>query len=112
MHDVVVHILRCNHQIADQLCILRDAVGWNGAMQRIFHRAHRGDTVHQCAHTANALRKGPGVTRVTSAQDDFDTAHHGAGGIGVDDLAAGICFRLDAQVTLDTGDGVDDNALG
>ena len=36
--------------------------------------------MHQRADAADALREGPGLARIATAQDDLDAAHHGAGG--------------------------------
>ena len=105
VHDMVVHVLRGDHQVADQLRIGRDRV-----VERILDRAHRGETVHQGADAADALGKGPGVARVAAAQDDLDTAHHGAGRIGLLDPVA-VHLRLDAQMAFDAGDGIDDDAF-
>ena len=44
--------------------------------------------MHQRAHTADALRKRPGVARIATAQDDLDAAHHGAGGVSLRDRVA------------------------
>ncbi len=111
VHHVVVHILRRDHQVADQLRVLRQGVVRNGAMQRVFNRAHRGDSMHQRADAADALGERPGIAGIAPAQDDLDATHHGAGGIRTGDLAAGVGFGLDAQVAFDAGDGVNDNAL-
>ncbi len=102
VHHVVVHVLRGDHQVADQL-----RVGRNLVTQRILDRAHRGDAVHQGADAADALGEGPGVARVAALQDQLDAAHHGAGAVGAGDLAVVAAFRLDAQVALDAGDGID-----
>ena len=106
MHHVVVHVLRADHQIADQLGVVRNLV-----FERIFHRAHRGDAVHQGAHAADALGEGPGIARVAPAQDDLDAAHHGAGAGGLGDDAVGVGFGLDAQMAFDAGDGIDNDSL-
>jgi hypothetical protein len=102
MHDMVVDILAGNHEIADQLGI----VG-NGIIQGILHGAYRGDAVHQGTDAADTLGEGPGVARVASLQDDLDAAHHGAGTGGLLDHAIVAGFRLDAQMALDAGDGID-----
>ena len=105
VHDVVVHELRADHQIADQL-----RIGGNRDFERIFDRAYRGDAVHQRAHAADALRERPGIARVAAPQNDFDAAHHGAGTRGPGDHRA-VEFRLDPQVPLDPGDRIDDDGL-
>ena len=106
MHHMVVHELRRDHQVADQL-----RVGRHFVFQRVFHRAHRGDAVHQRAHAADALRERPGVARVAAAQDDLDAAHHGAGTGSARDAVVRIGLRLDAQMAFDAGDRVDDDGL-
>ena len=106
VHHMVVHILRGDHQIADQLRVGRD-----GVAQRVLHRAHAGDAVHQRAHPADALGEGPGVARIAVLQDQLDAAHHGAGAVGAGDVAGRIGFGLDAQMAFDAGDGIDDDAF-
>ena len=106
MHHMVVHELRRDHQVADQLRVGRHLI-----FQRVFHRAHRGDAMHQRAHAADALRERPCVARVAAAQNDFDAAHHGAGTGSARDAVVRIGFRLDAQMAFDAGDRVDDDAL-
>jgi hypothetical protein len=105
VHHVVVHVLRGDHQVADQL-----RVGRHAPLQRILHRADRGHAVHQRAHAADALREGPGLARVAPLQDELDAAHHRARAPGAADAAVGRGLGLDAQVALDAGDGVDDDA--
>ena len=106
VHHVVVHILRPDHQVADQFGVVRDL-----DLECILHRAHRGDAMHQRADAANALGESPGVARVAAAQDDFDAAHHGAGRVGLGDLPGLVGGCLDAQMALDPGNGVDNDAL-
>ena len=67
--------------------------------------------MHQGAHAADALGEGPGVARVAPAQNDLDAAHHGAGTRGLGDDAVGVGLGLDAQMTFDAGDGIDDDGL-
>ena len=52
-----------------------------------------------------------GVARIAAAQDDLDAAHHGAGTGSTNDAVVGVGLRLDAQMSFDAGDRVDDNAL-
>ena len=96
MHDVVVHVLRADHQVADEVCVLR-----NLPAQRIFDGAHRCDAVHQRADTADALREGPCVARVAPAQDDLETPHHGAGAVGLRNAAVCVGGDFNPQVPLD-----------
>ena len=105
MHDMVMHVLCGDHQVADQLRIRRNLVA-----ECILDRAHRSDTMHQRAHTADALRERPGIPRIASAQDDLDAAHHGAAAGRPGDGIA-IHLRFDAQMAFDAGDGIDDYLL-
>ena len=73
MHDVVMHILRGNHQIADELRILRDHIA-----ECVFDSPDRGDAVDDRADAAETLCKRPRIPGITSLQDQFDAAHHRA----------------------------------
>ena len=106
VHHMVVHELRRDHQVADQL-----RVGRHFVFQRVLHRAHRGDAMHQRAHAADALRERPCVARVAAAQDNLDAAHHRAGTGSARDAVVRIGLRLDAQVALDAGDRIDYDGL-
>ena len=55
--------------------------------------------------------EGPGVARVAALEDHLEAADHGAGAVGVDDLAV-LDLDLDAEVPFDAGDRVDDDAVG
>jgi hypothetical protein len=76
-------------------------------LQRVLDRAHRGDAVHQGAHAADALDVRPSVARIAPAHDDLEAPDHGPGRVGLLDHVA-VHLRLDPQVTLDTGHGIDD----
>ena len=106
MHDVIVHELRPDHQIADQL-----GIDGNRILECVFDRSYRGDAVHQRAHPADTLRKRPGIARVAAAQDDFNATHHGAGTRRLRNDVA-VELRLDAQVTFDARHGIDHDGLG
>ncbi len=106
MHDMVVHVLRRDHQVADDLRVRRHRI-----VQRVLDRADRGDAMHQRADAADALRKHPGVAWVAAVQDDLDPAHHRARAGGAGDPAIGISFRLDTQMPFDPGHGIDDDSL-
>jgi hypothetical protein len=70
--------------------------------KRVFDCPHRSDAVHQRAHAADALRKGPGIARVSATQDDLNAANHGAGRPRLGNLIAiHLCF--DSQMALDSG---------
>jgi hypothetical protein len=105
VHHVVVDVLRPVHQVADELGIARDLDA-----QGVLDRAHRGKAVHEGADPADALREGPGVAGVAAFQDGLDAAHHGPGAVGLGDVVA-LHLGLDAQMPLDAGDGVDDDAF-
>ena len=105
MHDVIVDILRGDHQVADQL-----GIGWYWVIQGIFNRPYRRDAVYQRANTADALCKGPGIPRIPSPEDDLDAAYHGAGRIGLRN-AVSIHLGFNAQVAFDACDRVNDNSF-
>ena len=63
MHDVVLHVLGAEHQVADQF-----GVGRNDDAQRVLDGAHRGQGVHGGADAAGALGKRPGVARIAPAR--------------------------------------------
>ncbi len=104
MHDVIVHAMRGDDQVADVLRIER-----NFERERILDRAHRGDGVHGRAHPANALREHPGVARVAAFQDHLDAAPHLPGRPGLAYLAV-VDLAVDAQMSFDAGDRIDDDA--
>jgi hypothetical protein len=57
------------------------------------------------------LDEGPCVARVATLEDDLEAAPHRAGGHRVVDDVVLVEVHLDAQVALDPGDGIDDDAL-
>ena len=105
MHHMIVHELRGDHEIADEL-----RVGGDGIFQGIFDGAHRGEPVDQRTHPADTLRKGPGIAWIAALQNDFDAAHHGAGARRLGDGRA-VELRLDPQMPFDARDGIDDDGL-
>jgi hypothetical protein len=90
VHHVIVDVLRTDHQVADQLRVLRHL-----RADGIFHGPYRGDAVDQRADAADALRERPGVARIAVFQNDFDASHHRAGRIRLRDLIA-VHLRFDA----------------
>ena len=106
MHQMVLGVLRQHHQVADVVGVLG-----NLDAQRILDGAHRGQRVHAGTDTADTFRKRPGITRVASLENDFQTAPHGAGGYGVTDHVVVVEVDLDAQVALDAADRVDHHAF-
>ena len=107
VHDVVMHVQRRVHQVADDVGVLGDLDA-----DGVFDGAHGGQGVNARANAADAFDEGPGVTRIAALQDDFETAPHRAGAHGVGDDAVGVDFGLHAQVPLDSRHGVDDDAAG
>ena len=95
MHDVVVHILRAGHQIADEL-----RVGRNAVVQRILDGAHGGQAMHKRADAANALGKGPASRGSRPLRISSMPPHHGAGAVSALDGSGAISFGLDAKVPL------------
>jgi hypothetical protein len=106
VHDLVMHRVRQDDQVADELGVQR-----HFHLQGVLDRAHRGDGMHRGAHAADALGDGPGVARVAAEQDQFDAAPHLAGGPGLLDAAA-VDIDVDAQVAFDAGDRINRYALG
>ena len=106
MHDMIMHLQRELHQVADRIGVFRDL-----DLQRVFDRAHRGQRVGAGADAAYPLGEGPGVARVAAAQDDLDAAPHRAGGDGVADDIVGIDIHFDAHMAFDARDRIDDDAL-
>jgi len=106
MHNMVMHILLGDHQVANQIGRLG-----NFDPQCIFHRADRGKRMHRGAHPAGALGKSPGLTRVTPYKDFFDAAYHCAGGISLGDLIIAIQGSFNTQMAFNTGNWVNNNSL-
>ena len=104
VNDMIVHVLCRDHEIADELRVVR-----NVDFQRVLDRPHRGETVHERTHAADALGKGPGIARIASAQNDLNAANHGPGTRRPRDAAVGIGLGLNAQMAFDAGDGIDDH---
>src|SRR5581483_11135252 len=106
MHDVIMDELRADHEIAHDLRVVGHLVP-----QGVLHRSDGGDAMDESAHTADPLRECPRVTWIAIAEYDLDAPNHGSGGIRLRDRVA-IHAHLDAQVPLDPGHGVDDDAPG
>ena len=104
MDDVVLHILRTEHEVADQFGVL-----WHGDAERVLDRAHAGQGMDGGADSAGAFGESPGVTRIPAFEDFFETADHGSRAVGVCDDAI-LHYGLNAKMTLDSGNRVDDNA--
>ena len=109
----VIEVHQMVLRIAASACIrLRMMLALSGILivERVFHRAHRGERVHARAHAADALDEGPGVARIAALEDDLESAPHRAGRDGVADDVLVVDVDLDAQVPLDAGDRIDDDA--
>jgi hypothetical protein len=102
---VVLHVLRAEHQVADEL-----GVGRHGDPERVLHRADRGEGVDGRADAAGAFGERPGVARVTPLQDDLEAPDHRPGAERVDDFPV-LDLRLDAEMAFDPGDRVDYDAV-
>ena len=61
MHDVILQILRAEHEITNQFRIRR-----HGDFQGVFDGSHRRQRVYGRAYAAGAFRKSPGVARVAA----------------------------------------------
>ena len=79
--------------------------------ERVLDRAHRSERVHAGAYAADALDERPRVARVAALEDHLESAPHRAGGHRVADHVVLVDVDLDAQVTLDPRDRIDDDAL-
>jgi len=106
VHHVIVDVLLGDHQVADDVRRLR-----NLDIQRVLDGANGGDGMNQRTYTTGALGERPGVPRVATLQDDLDPPHHRAGRVRLGDDTLGIELRLDAQVALDSGDGINDKSF-
>jgi len=100
---MILHILDSNDDISDMFGIGRDL-----DIERILHGPDRGDGVHRCADTTEALGEVPGITGVAPLQYFLDAAEHGAAAPGVDNFAVAH-FGLDAQMPFNAGYGVNDD---
>ena len=70
--------------------------------------ADRGDGVNRGADAADPLRESPGVARIAAAQNQLDAAKHRRRRPRLLDHAA-VDFRLDAKMTFDPRDGIDND---
>jgi len=106
MHQMVMHLQRELHDVADRVGVLGDV-----DLQRVFHRAHRGQCMGAGAHAADALGKGPCIARIAPLQNHLQPAPHGARRHRVADHIAFVEVDLDPHVALDPGYRVDHHAL-
>jgi hypothetical protein len=73
VHDVIMDILHGGHEISDKLGVLR-----NCDAKSVFYRSYGGESMNDSADTADALRKIPGISRITVFQDKLNAPEHGA----------------------------------
>ena len=106
MHQVILGILRQHHQVTDRVGILR-----NLNTQRVLYRPDRSQRMHTGTDTADTLREGPGIARVTPLENDLQSAPHVAGGHGILNRVLLVEVHLDAQVSLDATDRIHDHTL-
>jgi len=100
----VLHELHAVDQIPDEV-----GVGRDGDVERILHRAAGCNRVDHGAYPADPLSEGPGVPGIPSLHDNFDPPELGGRRPGIGDPAI-FGLGLDAEVPLDPGDGIDDDA--
>ncbi len=103
VHDVIVHGVRRDDQVADVLRVRRHLEA-----QRVLDRAHRGDRVHRRAHPAEPLGEEPRVPGIAAEEDALDAAEHLARRPRLGDDAA-VHLDVDAQMAFDARDGIDGN---
>src|SRR5450432_3329223 len=101
MHDVIVHRVVDEDQVAD---VLR--VGRNLQLESILHGAHAGHGVDGGAHAAEALSKQPRFTRVAPEDNVLNAAPHGAACPGFGYLTA-IHLGVNPKVTFNPCNWVD-----
>src|SRR5471030_1581025 len=105
MHNVILNTVSRQDDITDILRVDR-----HRQIERIFYRAYRGDGVHRGAYTANTLHDNPRIARVFTLQDLLHTAPHRARRPGFYHFAL-LNFAIDPQMSLDSGDRINSDAL-
>ena len=106
VRHVVLRVQGRVDQVADDVGVLR-----NLPADGVLDGAHGGKGVNAGADAADAFDECPGVARIAALEDDFQTAPHRARGIGVGKLAVVTQDSLNAQMTFDSGYGVNNNAV-
>ena len=106
MHEMVVHLQRELHDVADRVGVLGDRDA-----DRVLDSADRGQRMRAGADAAYPLGEGPGVARVAIAQDHLDAAPHRPRRDGVADDIVLVDVDLDSQMSLDARERIDDDAL-
>ena len=93
------------HQVSDDIGVFRDLDA-----EGVLYGVDRGQGVRARAHAADALHKGPGVSRIAILDDDFDTPEHGTRRNRVGDHVFIVDVDLATQMPFDAGNGIDDDA--
>ncbi len=106
MHQVVLHVERQVHHVADRVRVL-----WNLDPERVLDAPDARQRVNPGAHAADTLGEGPGVPGVATLENHLETAPHRARGYGVPNDVLVVDVDLDAKVTLDPRHRIDDDAL-
>src|SRR6516162_3230453 len=103
VNHVVLNKLRPRDEIAHQPRIVRY---FNS--KRIFNGPNRRQSVHGCTNAADTLRPYPRLPRIAIPQNQFNATEHRARTPGIRDLMS-IHLRLDAEVALNSGNGINHN---
>ena len=106
MDHMILQKLGGRHQVADQFGVFRDL-----DVQGIFDGAYRCKPMHQGADAADPLGKGPGIPRITATQNNFDPPHLRSRADRLHHILVRINFDLDAQMSFNAGDRIDDDTL-
>ena len=105
MHQVIMVHEAELHEVADDIGVIGDVNA-----EGVFNGLHGRQGMGARAHAADALGKGPGVTRVAAFKDNFYAAKDGAAGNGIGDDVVVIDVHLAAQVSLDAGHRIHNEA--
>jgi len=95
-NDVILHILRAEHQIANQFRIFG-----NRNPERVFNTANAGQCMDRCANATGAFRECPGIARIASFQNLFESANHRSGTVGIGNYAV-IDYGFDSQMSFNS----------
>ncbi len=79
MCKVVLAVEGSIHQVADDVCILR-----NLNSQSIFNGSNCRKSMNPGTYTANTFYESPCITWIAAFEDDFQTSPHCACGHGID----------------------------
>ena len=103
--NVIVQGMRDENQITN---VLR--VGRHFQLQGVFHGTHAGHRMDGRTDAAKALREEPCITGIAAAKNLLDSTPHSAGRPGVADGVV-VNLHIHAEMTFDSGDGVDRDSL-